>query len=106
MTDVRLAITSLASHAEARKLAHTLVEEKLAACVNILPAAESVYRWRGAVETSHEWILLIKTTEERLAAVKARIAELHSYELPEFLVIAADNGDAAYLAWLTESVRG
>jgi len=104
MTDVRLAITTMASNLEARRLAHALVEEKLAACVNILHAAESVYRWRGAVQTSQEWMLLIKTTEARLPAVKTRLIELHAYELPEFLVIAPDSGDTAYLAWIADSV--
>ena len=105
MTDVRLAITTVASGEQARKLAHALVEEKLAACVNILAAVESVYRWRGAVESSHESMLLIKTTEARLHALKARLQELHAYELPEFLVIAPDSGDAAYFAWIADSVR-
>jgi periplasmic divalent cation tolerance protein len=105
MTDVRLAITTTGSEQEARDLAHALVDEKLAACVNILPGVESIYRWRGAVESAGECMLLIKTTAARLEAVEATVKQLHSYELPEFLVLAPESGSVGYLAWVTESVR-
>jgi periplasmic divalent cation tolerance protein len=104
MTDVRLAITTVDSVEKARKLAHALVEERLAACVNIVPGVESVYRWQGAVESAAEWMLLIKTIATRLNALEARLKQLHSYELPEFVVIAPESGSAPYLAWVTESV--
>jgi len=100
MTDVRLAITTTGSKAEADRIATALVEENLAACVQIVPGAESVYRWQGAVHHDQEWLLLIKTIAARLPQIEARVKQLHSYDLPEFLVLAAVGGSAEYLAWV------
>ena len=83
MTDKRLVLTTAGSEEEARKIAHALVERKLAACVNIVPQIESVYRWQGKVESAREWLLLIKTTSEKFSVVRDAIRELHSYDLPE-----------------------
>ena len=104
-TRAALVLTTIAADADGAALARTLVEERLAACVNVLPAMTSVYRWKGQVEQDREQQLVIKTTMDRLPALEARVRELHAYELPEFLVIAADDGSAAYLAWLDDSVR-
>ena len=100
-----LVITTLPDREAAQAIARTLVEERLAACVNVLPAMTSVYRWKGQVEQDREQQLVIKTTADRLPSLEARIRELHTYELPEFLVIATDEGAAAYLAWVDEAVR-
>ena len=100
-----LVLTTIAAEADGAAFARALVEDRLAACVNVLPAMTSVYRWQGQVEQDREQQLVIKTTMDRVPAVEARVRELHTYELPEFLVIAADDGAAAYLAWLDESVR-
>lgn len=100
----RIVLTSSSSHDEAARLARVLVEERLAACVSILPGAESLYRWQGAVESAREELLFIKTTEERLDALQARLLALHSYETPEFLVLSVEAGSSAYLRWLQASV--
>lgn len=105
MPRAALVLTTIAAGTDGAAVARTLVEERLAACVNILPAMTSVYRWKGKVEQDEEQQLVIKTTLDRLPSLEARVRELHAYELPEFLVIAADEGSAAYLAWLDESVR-
>ena len=76
MTDKRIVLTTAGSLEEARKLAHALVERRLAACVNIVPQIESVYRWQGKVENATEWLLLIKTTAERFAHVRDAIREV------------------------------
>ena len=102
---VAVVLTTIAAEADGPALARTLVDERLAACVNVLPVMTSVYRWKGQVEQDREQQLVIKTTAERLPALEARIRELHAYELPEFLVMTADGGSAAYLAWVEESVR-
>ena len=99
-----LVLTTIAADADGPAFARTLVEERLAACVNVLPAMTSVYRWKGQVEQDREQQMVIKTTMDRLPALEARVRELHAYELPEFLVITADEGSAAYLGWLAESV--
>jgi periplasmic divalent cation tolerance protein len=78
----------------------TLVDEHLAACVNVLPAMTSVYRWKGAVEQDQEEQMVIKTTADRLPRLEARLRELHTYELPEFLVIFADAGSEGYVRWV------
>jgi len=85
-------------------MARTLVEERLAACVSILTGVTSVYRWQGGVEQDGEQQLLIKTTPDRLAALEARLQELHPYDVPELLVLDVEQGGAAYLAWVHESV--
>jgi periplasmic divalent cation tolerance protein len=100
-----LVLTTISAEADGTALARTLVEEQLAACVNLLPAMTSVYRWKGQVEQDREQQVVIKTTADRLAALETRLRELHAYELPEFLVIAADGGSAAYLAWVEESAK-
>jgi periplasmic divalent cation tolerance protein len=105
MTDKRIVLSTAGSEEEARKIAHHLVERKLAACVNVVPQIESIYRWQGKVESSREWLLLIKTTAERFSAVRDAITELHSYDLPECVAISIEDGSAAYLNWLTESVN-
>jgi len=105
MTDKRLVLTTCGSLEEARSIAQALVERQLAACVNIAPQIESVYRWQGEVETAAEWLLVIKTTAEAFDRLREVLSELHSYELPECIEIAIEGGSAAYLEWIEESVR-
>lgn len=92
--------------AVADRLAETLVAERLAACVNVVPGLHSVYRWQGTVERSDETLLLIKTTRAGLPALSARIAGLHPYELPEVVAVEVAGGLSAYLDWVAEQVAG
>ena len=101
-----LVLTTVAATTDAAALARTLVDERLAACVNVLPEMQSFYRWKGAVEADAERQLVIKTTAERIVDLEQRIRALHPYELPEFLVITASGGTEGYLGWLRESVVG
>lgn len=106
MTDKCLALVTCGSAAEARRIARAVVEERLAACVNILPGTvTSIYRWKGKIESARERLLLIKTSRKRLAKLQAVVERLHSYDVPEFLVVPIVAGSRAYLAWLGESVR-
>ena len=101
----RIVLTTAANAEEAGRLARTLVEERLAACVTQVPGVESVYRWKEQVESATETLLLIKTGAEQLAALETRLAELHSYETPEFLVLDVEAGSRPYLDWLLGSLR-
>ena len=105
MTDKRIVLTTAGSQEEARKIASHLVEHQLAACVNIIPQIQSIYRWQGKVEENREWLLLIKTTEGNFAAVRDAIEELHSYDLPESIAVAIEEGSSAYLQWIEQSVN-
>ncbi len=106
MTDKRIILTTAGSREEAKKIAGALVERKLAACVNIVGPIDSVYRWKGAVESAQEWLLVIKTTATQFERVRDAIRELHSYELPECIVLAIEDGSAEYLEWIGENVSG
>jgi periplasmic divalent cation tolerance protein len=98
--NAKIVLVTCGKFAEARSIARAAVEEKLAACVNIVCApVESVYRWQGRVERAKEFLLIIKTSKRRLELLRKRIAALHSYELPEFLVLSAE-GSEQYLGWL------
>ena len=105
MSSARLAITTAGSREEAERIARTLVEERLAACVNILDNLRSVYRWQGAVESADELLLLMKTDQQHVESLRDRLTQLHSYELPEFLVLDIDDGNAAYLDWIAGGLR-
>ena len=97
-------LTTLGADTDATAIAKTLVEERLAACVNVLPPMTSIYRWKNAVEQEREQKLVIKTTAATVPALRARLIELHPYELPEFLVLDASGSDT-YLAWVHASTR-
>lgn len=101
----RIVLSTTATPEEARTLGRILVEEGLAACVTIVPHVESVYRWEGKFESANETMLLIKTGMEHLAALEQRLHALHSYEVPEFLVLPLEAGSAGYLKWLGENLR-
>jgi periplasmic divalent cation tolerance protein len=105
MTDKRIVLTTAGSEEEARKIARHLVENRLAACVNIVPQVESIYRWQGKVDSAREWLLLVKTNQERFPAVRDAIRELHSYALPECVVLNIEDGSSDYLRWLADSVK-
>jgi len=105
MTDKRIVLTTAGSEEEAQKIARHLVEKRLAACVNIIPQVESIYRWQGKVESAREWLLLVKTTQERFPAVRDAIRELHSYDVPECVVLSIEAGSSDYLQWLADSVQ-
>jgi len=104
MTDKRLVLSTASSEEEARKIAHHLVERQLAACVNVVPQIESIYRWQGKVESCREWLLLIKTTADRFPDVRDAIRELHSYDLPECIAINIEQGSTEYLDWISDSL--
>jgi periplasmic divalent cation tolerance protein len=105
MTDKRLVLTTAGSEDEARKIAHALVDRRLAACVNIVPQVESIYRWQSKVESAREWLLVIKTTAEKFPAVRDAIRELHSYDLPECVAVEVADGSPAYLQWIADSAK-
>ncbi len=86
-------------------MARDLVESKLAACVNVLPSVQSIYRWQGEVETAQEILLLIKTTSDRFPELQRRIIHLHSYETPEIIALPVSMVSDKYLAWIQESVE-
>jgi periplasmic divalent cation tolerance protein len=101
--DYVIVLTTLPADADAHALGKTLVEERLAACVNLLPPMSSVYRWEGHVEQDTERQMIIKTSRERVVTLWERIRELHPYEVPEFVVLSIIDGSDAYLRWLGES---
>jgi periplasmic divalent cation tolerance protein len=105
MTDKRLVFSTCGSHEEAHRIARELVNRRLAACVNIAPQIESVYRWQGTVESATEWLLIIKTTADKFHTLQSALQSLHSYELPECIEIAIEDGSSAYLDWIDESVK-
>jgi periplasmic divalent cation tolerance protein len=105
MTDKKIILSTTGSREEAQTIARALVERKLAACVNLVGPIESVYRWQGAVETNEEFLLVIKTTAAACAGVRELIRQLHSYELPECVELAIEDGLPKYLEWIGESVE-
>jgi periplasmic divalent cation tolerance protein len=96
--------TTLPNEATAQQVGARLVEERLAACAQVLGPVSSTYRWKGGIEQAAEWYCNIKTTKARLAALKKRIRELHPYEVPEIVAIRIEDGDADYLKWIEEEV--
>ena len=104
-TQFRLVLVTCSSLPEARKIGRAIVLKHLAACVNIHTAPiESIYRWKGKVETAREHLLLIKTTARRLKALEREVLRLHSYDTPEFIALPVSTGSRAYLGWLSSSL--
>ena len=104
MSDKLLILTTTGSEEEATKIAQALVERRAAACVNIIPRVHSVYRWQGTVDKAEECLLLIKTSKSHEEQVRSTLGELHSYELPEYLIVAVADGSAEYLRWIDASL--
>ncbi len=100
MTDKIVVLSTCPSAEEAEKIARTLVEKRLAACVNVVPGARSFYRWKGALEEAGEWLLLIKSRRELFPRLLAELESLHSYEVPEAVALPIVDGSPAYLNWL------
>jgi periplasmic divalent cation tolerance protein len=98
-------LTTLPADADGPAFGRALLNERLAACVNLLAPMESVYRWEGSVEQETERQVIIKTTRDRLTALWDRVRELHPYEVPEFIVLAIADGNEAYLRWVGESTK-
>ena len=104
-TDYVIVMTTLPADADSTTFAQTLVEARLAACVNLLPVMESVYRWEGKIDQERERQLVIKTSRLSLGALWDRVRELHPYDIPEFIVLPIVDGNDAYLRWVGESTR-
>jgi len=106
MTDKVVVLVTCGSAREARKIARAVVEERLAACANILTSpVQSVYRWKGRVEIAKEFLLIIKTTKARFPKLKAAVKRLHSYDLPEIIALPIAAGATDYLIWISDSVH-
>jgi periplasmic divalent cation tolerance protein len=99
-TDALVVLVTAPSADEAARLARALVEERLAACGNVVPGLRSIYRWKGAVQEDGEALLLLKTTRARFEALRARVLALHPYEVPEVIAVGVEAGSAPYLAWI------
>src|SRR5580765_1869562 len=106
MSGHAVVLSTVGTEDEASRIASALVERRLAACVNVVSGVESTYRWQGAVQTDREWLLVVKTRRDRFEAVRAAIRELHSYDVPEIVMLDITGGDAAYLEWLDASLAG
>ena len=106
MTNKIVVLSTCGSEAEAESLARALVEERLAACVNVVRGVRSVYRWQGAVEAADEVLLVIKSTADRFPDLREKLQKLHSYEVPEVVAIPVADGTESYLRWIDECVSG
>jgi len=100
MTDAMLVLTTLPNSDAAADLAKKVVGEKLAACANVMPAVRSIYRWQGALQDENEVLVLLKTRQARFDKLKARILELHPYDVPEVIAVPVEQGHGAYLDWI------
>ena len=107
MTDVAalVVLSTFPDAAQAAEVARVLVDEQLAACVNLVPAIRSIYRWQGAVHDDAEALAIIKTTAARYPALAARLAALHPYEVPEIIALPLADGHPPYLAWLVAQTQ-
>jgi periplasmic divalent cation tolerance protein len=106
LTDKLIVLVTCSSPAEARRIARSVVEARLAACVNIVSGAvQSIYRWKGEVDSARERLLLIKTSRRRLAKLRKAVEQLHSYDVPEFIALPIAAGLPAYLAWMEDCLR-
>ena len=103
-TDLRIALCTVPDETTAGQIANTLVSEKLAACVNIIPSVVSVYRWKDAVEHGQELLLLIKTSASVWPLLETRILELHPYELPEIIAVPIHSGQTDYIQWIKNNL--
>jgi len=101
----RIVLVTCASVAEARRIGRSVVEKKLAACANIMARVESIYRWKGKVERAREVLVVIKTTAKRLRQLEREVKRVHSYEVPEFVVLPIVAGSREYLKWIGESAQ-
>lgn len=104
MTDKIVVLSTCASEQQARELARHFVERRLAACVNIIPAVRSVYRWKDKIEEDAEWLLVIKSRRDIFPALREELAKLHTYEVPEAIALPVVDGSEAYLAWLERAL--
>ena len=104
-TSFQLILCTCPDNQVAEQLATSLVEQRLAACINIVPGLTSIYRWQGKLEKGTEVLLLIKTTRECYTAVETAIRQQHPYELPEIIAVTLDEGSSDYLRWLTTSLE-
>jgi periplasmic divalent cation tolerance protein len=100
MTDKIVVLSACASEPEAVRIARSLVEKRLAACVNIVNQARSIYRWKDAIEDSEEFLLLIKSNRAKLPELRSELERMHSYEIPEVVALAIVDGSSAYLSWV------
>lgn len=105
MSNGYLVLSTVDTHQEAERIAQHLVEERLAACVNIVPKILSIYRWKGTLERATEHLMIIKTAEDRLPSLTHRIKELHPYEVPEVIAFSIQDGDPTYLEWILSETR-
>lgn len=104
-TELQIVLCTVPDRKTGELIATTLVSEKLAACINIVPGITSVYRWKGAVEQAQELLLLIKTGRDSWPPLEQRIRELHPYELPEIIAVPVLNGQTDYIEWITSCLK-
>ena len=106
MTDKVVVLVTCANTREAKRIARSLVNARLAACVNVLSSpVESIYRWKGKVERAREVLLLIKSSKSRLSALRAAVQRMHSYDVPEFIALPIVAGSPAYLRWIDDCLQ-
>lgn len=106
MTDALIVLCTFPNDQEARQIGTHLIERQYAACVNILPAVESIYRWQGKVCVESEIMMVIKTTRQAFPILSRELAVMHSFDEPEIIALPVADGSAGYLAWLSDSARG
>ncbi len=105
MNDYLIVFVTSADTAEAEKIGRALVENRLAACVNIVPHVRSIYRWEGKIEEGNECLLLIKTSRALFEQLRGEVQRLHSYQVPEIVAVSIEQGSEKYLAWLSASIK-
>ena len=105
MTDKIVVLSACDSEEQAAQVARALVDQRLAACVNIIPGARSIYRWKGQIEDTSEWLLVIKSRRDLMDGLRLAIGKIHAYEVPELLALPVVDGADNYIAWLDRELK-